>query len=104
MGGERVFIERGGLRRGLHPAIGNVAQRGDPLGQQVDEFLHFAMHGVEQAMQLQEMAPAHVPVRLLGLGLKVQRIGQARLEQRHRCLAHVGGQIDAGFVGHRLKP
>jgi len=53
---------------------------------------------VEQLMQLEELLPLHVPVRLFRLAVKVEGVGQLLVQQRDDLFARLGVEVDAGFV------
>ena len=50
-------------------APGNRTQRGNPLRKRVGELLYMRVDGIEECMELNEVAALHVPVRLFCLSL-----------------------------------
>ena len=89
----RVEVRRGGRR--LHPPVGHAAERRDPLGEQIDVTLRRIVEGIEQLVQLEEGRAAHVPVRLLHLGLDIEGVGQAGLKDLDRAFANGTGDVEA---------
>ncbi len=78
---QRVFGQRRPLRHRARRSVGNAAELYRALRDQVDVFLNIVVHLVEQLMQGDEIRAFHVPVRLLGLGLEIDGIGEPRVAQ-----------------------
>jgi hypothetical protein len=101
---ERIGLEPGASDHRLHRALGDATERGDSLSHLVDEAFEFARKSVEQFVQRNELRSLHVPVRLLRLQAKVDRIRKTRIEEFCHLRAGLDGEINAGAVHGVLLP
>ena len=94
---ERVLVQGRGLGRHPNGSGGEPAQCGRPLGDLVDEAEHALGDRVVELVQLDEVGPLDVPVRLLELAVEVERVRETGVEQLDELLATVGGEVVTGL-------
>src|SRR5580692_9374157 len=92
-----VRLEGGGARDLGERAVRDAPERGGTLGDGVDLVLDRLGELVEQLVQGDEVGALDVPVRVLHLGAKIDRIGQALVEELHHLGAGGEGEIVAGL-------
>jgi hypothetical protein len=81
---ERILLQLRRLRHRADGPDGGPAQLRDPLRQEIRGARGVLDHLVEQFVEGNEAWSANVPVRLLGLELQVDGIGQAPVENIHQ--------------------
>ncbi len=98
----REFLQARGLRRHARGAVRHAGKRGDAFGDVVHGSFEFFGELVEQLVQGDEVFADDVPVRLLDLGLQVQRVGELLVEQGDHARAQFRRDVDAGtfVLGH----
>ena len=77
----RQFLQARLRSRDARGAAGDAAQCGDPLGDIVDRLFEFLGELVEQLVQGDEIRAFDIPVRLLDLGIQIQRVGELPLSR-----------------------
>ena len=66
-----------------------AAEPACPLGKLVGEMLHLLRDGIEERVDGDETRPPHVPVRLLELGVEVDRGRQIAIQKLDRLTANI---------------
>jgi hypothetical protein len=89
---ERVHGQLRAAGHGLNRAFGGSSQRGDAFGHVIDVATEIAGNLVEQFVPGDEVRALHVPVRLLGLELQIDRVRQAGVQDRDDLGAGLGGK------------
>ena len=93
-------LRQAGARRGhAHGAQGVPTELGRSLGELVGFALSLLRQLVEEQVQLIEVDPLHVPVRLLGLTVEIGRIRQLLVEQSDHRNPGPGGKVDRRLEG-----
>ena len=77
-------------------ALRGAAEGRDALSDVVEMLLDRAREIVEQFVERVEIGPAHIPVGLLGLRIKIAQVGERLVENRGNLRADFGGEIIFG--------
>ena len=94
---ERVLVEGGRLGGHPHRSGRKPAEGGCALRDLVDERQHRLGDHVVELVELDEVGPLDVPVRLLHLAVEVERVRETRVEQIDELLAILDREVVAGL-------